>query len=247
MQKRYRLPCCPPEQYFHEVLNDVFIYFKPRDIVSGDFYWIKQVNQYIVLAAADCTGHGVPGAFMSMLGLSYLNEIVHTREITEANQVLNELRKQVRNSLRQHGQVEESKDGIDMALCVIDEKKNTLQYSGANNPICLIRYINGCRELIEFKADRMPLGYYQGRFKSFTNQDIQLEYGDVFYLYSDGFMDQKGGEEGKKYLSKNFKKLLMEIYAEPLQDQQMILDTTFSEWKRDNPQIDDILVIGVRV
>ena len=237
----------PPEQYFHEILNDVFILFKPRDIVSGDFYWIKQVNQYVILAAADCTGHGVPGAFMSMLGISYLNEIVQRREITQANQVLNELRKQIRNSLRQHGQPEESKDGMDMALCVIDEKNKTLQYSGANNPLYLIRDKNGTPELTEFKADRMPLGYYQGRFKTFTNNDIQLEYGDVFYLFSDGFVDQKGGKDDKKFLSKNFKKLLLEIHQEPMREQKNILDKTITDWMGDTSQIDDILVIGVRV
>ncbi|MEN8230243.1 MAG: SpoIIE family protein phosphatase [Bacteroidota bacterium] len=237
----------PPEQYFHEILNDVFILFKPRDIVSGDFFWIKQVNQYVILVAADCTGHGVPGAFMSLLGISFLNEIVQRREIIQANQVLNELRKQIRNSLRQHGQTEESKDGIDMALCVIDEKNNTLQYSGANNPLYLIRDKNGTPELTEFKADRMPLGYYQGRFKTFTNKDIQLEYGDVFYLFSDGFIDQKGGENNKKFMSKNFKELLIEIHQEPMREQKNILDKTITDWMGDNSQIDDMLVIGVRV
>jgi len=245
--KKIQSAMLPPEEYFHEILNDVFILFRPRDIVSGDFYWIKQVNQYVVLAAADCTGHGVPGAFMSMLGMSYLNEIVHSREITQANQVLNELRKQIRNSLRQHGQPEESKDGIDMALCVIDEKKNTLQYSGANNPLYLIRNNNGAPELTEFKADRMPLGYYQGSFKSFTNKDIQLEYGDVFYLFSDGFVDQKGGKDNKKLMSKKFKDLLMKIHQEPMREQKNILDKSLMDWMGDTSQIDDILVIGVRV
>jgi serine phosphatase RsbU (regulator of sigma subunit)/Tfp pilus assembly protein PilF len=245
--KRIQSAMLPPEQYFQELLNDVFILFKPRDIVSGDFFWIKHVNQYVILAAADCTGHGVPGAFMSMLGMSYLNEIVQRREITRPNQVLNELRKQIRNSLRQHGQAEESKDGIDMALCVIDEKNNALQYAGANNPLYLIRSINGCPELTEFKADRMPLGYYQGRFKPFTNQDIQLEFGDVFYLFSDGFMDQKGGRDNKKFMSKKFKDLLIKIHQEPMQEQKTILDKTITDWMGDNPQIDDILVIGVRV
>jgi serine phosphatase RsbU (regulator of sigma subunit) len=182
-----------------------------------------------------------------MLGMSYLNEIVHRREITQANQVLNELRKQIRNSLRQHGSAEESKDGIDMALCVLDEKNKVLQYAGANNPLYLIRDNNGGPELTEFKPDLMPLGYYQGKFKPFKNNTIQLEFGDMIYLFSDGFMDQKGGDECKKYLSRNFKKLLTEIYAEPLQDQQMILDAVFSDWKGDNPQVDDVLVIGVRV
>ena len=245
--KKIQAAMLPPEQYFHEVLNDAFILFKPRDIVSGDFYWIKQVKQYTILAAADCTGHGVPGAFMSMLGMSFLNEIVFRREITQANQVLNELRKQIRNSLRQHGQPEESKDGIDMALCVIDEKNNTLQYSGANNPLYLIRDKNGEPELTEYKADRMPLGYYQGQFNPFTNNDIKLEYGDVFYLFSDGFIDQKGGKDNKKFMSKKFKDLLIKIHQEPLQEQQKILDKTLADWMGENSQIDDILVVGVRV
>ncbi len=245
--QRIQAAMLPPEQYFNEVLNDVFIQFRPRDIVSGDFFWIKQVNQYVILAAADCTGHGVPGAFMSLLGISFLNEIVQRREITQANQVLNELRKMIRNSLRQQGQTEEAKDGIDMALCVFDEKNHTLQYSGANNPLYLIRDKNGAPELTEFKADRMPLGYYQGSFKTFTNKDIQLEYGDVFYLFSDGFVDQKGGKANKKFLSKNFKNLLIKIHQEPMQEQKKILDKTITNWMGDNAQIDDILVLGVRV
>jgi serine phosphatase RsbU (regulator of sigma subunit)/tetratricopeptide (TPR) repeat protein len=245
--KKIQSAMLPPEQYFHEFLAEVFILFKPRDIVSGDFYWIKQVKQYTILAAADCTGHGVPGAFMSMLGMSYLNEIVHRREITQANQVLNELRKQVRNSLRQYGETEEAKDGIDMALCVVDEKNKKLEYSGANIPLYLIRDKNGTPELTEVKADRMPLGYYQGKFKSFTNHDIQLEFGDVIYLFSDGFIDQKGGKQGKKFLSKNFRELLLEIHDEPLRDQKTILDKTITEWIGEHSQIDDILVMGFRV
>jgi len=245
--KKIQAAMLPPEEYFHEILNDGFILFKPRDIVSGDFFWIKHVNQYVILAAADCTGHGVPGAFMSLLGISFLNEIVQRREITQANQVLNELRKQIRHSLRQHGQAEESKDGIDMALCVIDGKTNTLQYSGANNPLYLIRDNNGAPELTEYKADRMPLGYYQGTHKTFTNKDIQLEHGDVYYLFSDGFVDQKGGKDNKKYLSKNFKNLLIKIHQEPMRAQKNILDKTIADWMGNNSQIDDILVLGVRV
>jgi serine phosphatase RsbU (regulator of sigma subunit) len=245
--ERIQSALMPPEQYFHEILNEVFILFKPRDLVSGDFYWTKQVNGFVILAAADCTGHGIPGAFMSMLGMSYLNEIVHKREITTANQILDELRKQIINSLRQYGRPDESRDGIDMALCVIDEKRRTLQYSGANIPLNLIRNINGTPELIEIKADRMPLGYNQGKHKTFTNNDIQLEFGDVFYLFSDGFVDQKGGGDNKKYLSKNFKNLLMEIHEEPMHDQRNILDKTITDWMGDNSQIDDILVVGVRV
>ena len=224
-----------------------FILYKPRDIVSGDFYWIKQVNQYIVLVAADCTGHGVPGAFMSMLGMSYLNEIVQRREITQANHVLNELRKQIKYSLRQRGQRDESNDGIDMALCVMDLKGMKMQYAGANNPLYLIKDVNGTLELKEIKADRMPLGYYQGKDISFVNHDVQLDIGDSFYLFSDGYIDQKGGKDNKKFMSKNFKSLLLEIHDQTMPDQKEILDKTLTDWMGKNSQVDDILVVGVRV
>ena len=245
--KRIQSAMLPPESYITELLNENFIFYKPRDIVSGDFYWIKQVNQYIVLVAADCTGHGVPGALMSMLGISYLNEIVQRREITQANQILNELRKQIKYSLRQHGQKDESKDGIDIALCVMDLKNNMMQYAGAYNPLYLIRDEGGTPELVEIKGDRMPLGYYQGKDKTFINHEIPLEMGDTFYIFSDGFMDQKGGKEKKKYMSKNFKKLLLEIHAQPMYDQKEILSKTLDTWMGDSSQLDDILVIGVRV
>lgn len=245
--QRIQSAMLPPETYISELLNENFIFYRPRDIVSGDFYWIKQVNQYIVLVAADCTGHGVPGAFMSMLGISFLNEIVQRREITQANQVLNELRKQIKYSLRQHGQKEESKDGIDIALCVLDLKNSMMQFAGAYNPLYLIRDVEGVPELIEIKGDRMPLGYYQGKDRTFTNHEVRLEMGDTFYIFSDGFMDQKGGKDKKKYMSKKFKKLLMENHEQPLYEQKEILNNTLDNWMGDSPQIDDILVIGVRV
>ena len=245
--KRIQSAILPPEAHIHELLHENFIFYKPRDIVSGDFYWIKQVNQYIVLVAADCTGHGVPGAFMSMLGISYLNEIVQRREITQANQVLNELRKQIKHSLRQHGQRDESKDGMDMAICVINTKDNMMQYAGAFNPLYLIRDVNGEPELKEIKADRMPVGFYHGKDKPFTNHEIQLEMSDTFYIFSDGFIDQTGGEDNKKYMSKNFKNLLLEIHEQPMYEQKEILDKKIKDWMDSNPQMDDILVVGVRV
>jgi len=237
----------PPESYVTELVNENFIFYKPRDIVSGDFYWIKQVNQYVVLVAADCTGHGIPGALMSMLGISYLNEIVQRREITQSNQILNELRKQIKFSLRQHGQTDEAKDGIDMALCVLDLRNMKMQYSGANNPMYLIRDVDNVPELKEIKADRMPIGYYQNKDRAFVNHDIQLQIGDTFYIFSDGFMDQKGGRDNKKFMSKNFKKLLLEIHDQAMYDQKEILDKTLSDWMGKNSQVDDILVIGVRI
>ena len=245
--KRIQTAMLPPETYLTELLNESFVFYKPRDIVSGDFYWIKQVNQYIVLVAADCTGHGIPGALMSMLGISYLNEIVQRREITQSNQILNELRKQIKFSLRQHGQPDEAKDGIDLALCVLDLRNMKMQYSGANNPLYLISDVDDVPQLKEIKADRMPIGYYQGKDKTFTNHDIQLEMGDTFYIFSDGFIDQKGGKDNKKFMSKNFKNLLLEIHDQPMYDQKGILDKTLLDWKGRNSQVDDILVIGVRV
>jgi serine phosphatase RsbU (regulator of sigma subunit) len=245
--QRIQSAMMPPEGYFNELLDESFILYRPKDIVSGDFFWIRQVNQYIVLAAADCTGHGVPGAFMSLLGISYLNEIVQRREITEAAQVMNELRHQIKHSLRQHGQPDESKDGIDMAICVIDQKNRTMQYAGAFNPLYLIREENGKPGLIEYKADRMPLGYHQGKDRAFTNHEIKLEIGDTFYLFSDGYIDQKGGPNQKKFMSKRFKNLLLDIHEEPMFDQKIRLEKKLTSWMGNQSQIDDILVVGVRV
>ena len=245
--QRIQSAMMPPEGIFNELLDEAFIFYKPRDIVSGDFFWIRQVNNFIVLAAADCTGHGVPGAFMSLLGISFLNEIVQRREITQASEILNELRRQIKQSLRQHGQPDETKDGIDMALCAIDQKNRTMQYAGAFNPLYLIREEKSNAELIEFKADRMPLGYYQGKDRAFTNHEIKLEIGDTFYIFSDGFIDQKGGPEQKKFMSKKFKNLLLGIHHLPLFDQKNILEKTLTGWMGEQPQIDDILVVGVRV
>lgn len=245
--QRIQAAMLPPLTLFNELLDEVFILYKPRDIVSGDFYWIKQVNQYIIITAADCTGHGVPGAFMSLLGISYLNEIVQRREITQANQVLHELRSQIKHSLRQHGLPDESKDGIDMAICAIDRKKHLMQYAGANNPMYIIKDRNGIPELNEIKADKMPLGYYSGKDKPFTNHEIKLEIGDTFYLFSDGFVDQKGGKQNKKFMSRNLKKLLLEIHDQPMHDQKQHLEKTLGNWMNGRSQMDDVLIVGVRV
>jgi len=245
--QRIQAAMLPPEIYVTELLDESFIFYKPRDIISGDFYWIKHINQYIILVAADCTGHGVPGALMSMLGISHLNEIVHRREITQANQILNELRKRIKFALRQHGQPDEAKDGIDMALCVLDSRNMTMQYSGANNPLYLIRAEDGLPELKEIKADRMPIGFYHGKDRTFTNHDIQLEIGDTFYLFTDGFIDQKGGKENKKLMSRKFKSLLLEIHDQSMYDQKDVLNRSLIDWMGKNSQMDDILVVGVRV
>jgi serine phosphatase RsbU (regulator of sigma subunit) len=245
--QRIQSAILPPEAYITELLNENFILYKPKDIVSGDFYWIKQVKQYIILASADCTGHGVPGAFMSMLGISHLNEIVQSREITQANQILNELRQQIKNSLRQSGKREGSRDGIDIALCVIDTREKVMQYSGANSPLYIISNNNGEALLKEIKADPMPVGVHFSGDKSFTNHEVKLEIGDTFYIFSDGYVDQIGGERNHRFTSENFKNLLLEIYDQPLYEQKEILERSLKDWMGDHSQRDDILVIGVRV
>ena len=245
--QRMQSAILPPEAYITELLNENFILYKPKDIVSGDFYWIKQVKHYIILVSADCTGHGVPGAFMSMLGISHLNEIVQNREVTQANQILNELRKQIKNSLRQSGNREGSRDGIDIALCVIDTRKNIMQYSGANNPIYIISNNNGESVFKEIKADPMPVGVHFSSDKSFTNHEIQLEIGDTFYIFSDGFVDQIGGNNNHRFTSEKFKKLLLDIHDQPMYEQKEILEETLKDWMGEHSQRDDILVIGARV
>ena len=245
--QRMQSAILPPEAYIAELLNENFILYKPKDIVSGDFYWIKQVKQYIILVSADCTGHGVPGAFMSMLGISHLNEIIQNREVTQANQILNELRKQIKNSLRQSGKREGSRDGIDIALCVIDSKKNIMQYSGAYNPLYIISKNNGKSVFKEIKADPMPVGVHFSGDKSFTNHEIQLEIGDTFYIFSDGFVDQIGGDDNHRFTSEKFKKLLFDIHDQPMYEQKETLEQTLKDWMGEHSQRDDILVIGVRV
>jgi len=245
--QRMQSAILPPEAYITELLNENFILYKPKDIVSGDFYWIKQVNHYIILVSADCTGHGVPGALMSMLGISHLNEIVQNREITQANQILNELRKQIKNSLRQSGKREGSRDGIDLALCVIDTRTNVMQYSGANSPLYLIKNNNGEVVFKEFRADPMPVGVHFSSDKSFTNNVIQLEIGDTFYIFSDGYPDQIGGDKKHRFTTEKLKSILLEIHDQPMYEQKEILEQILNDWMGEHAQTDDILVIGARV
>jgi len=232
----------PPKELISKHLPDHFILFKPRDIVSGDFYWLKQIGNYTVYAAADCTGHGVPGAFMSMLGISFLNEIVTKTRFDNAGEILNRLRKKIKTSLRQTGKDGESKDGMDIAVCVIDNESLQLEYSGAYNPLYIIRK----GELTEIKATRNPVGIYL-KEKLFENHKFQLEKGDVIYTFSDGYIDQFGGENESRFKSKNFKKLLLEINNKPMQEQRKILDAVLLKWQGKTEQTDDIVVFGVRI
>jgi CheY-like chemotaxis protein/serine phosphatase RsbU (regulator of sigma subunit) len=241
--KRIQSAVLPPNRFIQYLLSDHFIFYKPRDIVSGDFYWIKQVEEKIFIAAADCTGHGVPGALMSMLGITFLNEIINKDPNIHANEVLNELRTHIISSLRQTGSSGESRDGMDVALCIVDHKNKMLEFAGANNPLYMIR--DG--ELMHEKGCKMPIGIHRRAKESFVNHYINIKQDDLFYIFSDGYVDQFGGEYGRKFLSANFKKLLLEIADKPLLEQRQIIEKEFDDWKGERKQLDDILVIGFRI
>ncbi len=241
--KRIQSAVLPDEQLLATTVKDYFILFRPRDIVSGDFYWFYKYEHFLVVTVADCTGHGVPGAFMSMLGMSLLNEIMNKDRIFEAHRILNKLRDYIKQMLGQTGKVDEAKDGMDMALIVLDYKKRTIQYAGAYNPLILIR--NG--EMIEYKGDKMPIGIQMNEKESFTLHVTEMMPGDRLYIYSDGYTDQFGGPNGSKFKTRPFKNLLLKIHQNPMSKQKEILEKTLDEWMDSEPQIDDILVIGMEL
>jgi serine phosphatase RsbU (regulator of sigma subunit)/ligand-binding sensor domain-containing protein len=240
---RIQTAILPPDKMIQKYLADHFILYKPRDIVSGDYYWFHTVDDKLILIAADCTGHGVPGAFMSMLGVALLNELISNIGKIEANKILNQLRGKIKKSLRQTGAEGEAKDGMDLALCIIDMKKMELHFSGAHNPLYQVRD----NELITHKADKMPIGVHIRDCESFTNTVLELKPGDCFYMFSDGYVDQFGGEKGKKFMSKKFKQLILENHTKSMTDQKTLLDNTIEAWKGEQEQVDDILVIGFRI
>ncbi len=241
--KRIQSAVLPDERILAEAVKDYFILFRPRDIVSGDFYWFYRHENYLVVAAADCTGHGVPGAFMSMLGMSLLNEIMNKDRIFEAHRILNKLRDYIKLMLGQTGKSDEAKDGMDMALVVLDLEKRVMQYAGAYNPLILIRN----NQLIEYKGDKMPIGIQVNEKESFTNHVIEMQENDRFYIFSDGYADQFGGPDGAKFKTRPFKNLLLEIHQRPMEEQKKILEQRLLEWMGNEPQIDDILVIGIHI
>ncbi|KPK83601.1 MAG: hypothetical protein AMS27_12405 [Bacteroides sp. SM23_62_1] len=232
----------PEQKLMDELMPEYFVLFKPRDIVSGDFYWVSQVKQKIIFCIADCTGHGVPGAFMSLLGITFLDDIVNQRNVLSSNEILNNLRKELIKALKQTGKVKEQKEGMDIALCQYDKKTSRLEYAGANNPLYHIR--NGVFE--EFKADRMSIGYEENISGPFRLHTFQIKKGDIIYLFSDGYADQFGGPDGKKFKYGGLKKYLLEIHEMPMGMQKMLLEENFCSWKGDREQIDDVILMGVR-
>jgi CheY-like chemotaxis protein/serine phosphatase RsbU (regulator of sigma subunit) len=237
-----------PINALEKAFPEHFILFKPRDIVSGDFYWISAKEGVVIIAAADCTGHGVPGGFMSMLGIAFLNDIVNkitfNRHILalHANEILNQLRENVITSLHQTGKPDEAKDGMDIALCIIDFEHKQMQFAGAHNSAYIIR--NGELHIIE--ANRMPIGIYKTSNESFTNHEVPLQLGDQIYVFSDGYYDQIGGQKNMKMMSTKFREYLREIYRQPMVNQKELLEEFYNNWKGENEQVDDVLVMGFK-
>jgi serine phosphatase RsbU (regulator of sigma subunit) len=239
---RIQTALLPPEELLNILLPEHFILYLPRDIVSGDFYWITISDGKTIIAVADCTGHGVPGAFMSMLGFTYLNEIVNKTPNVKANEILNELRKKVKSSLHQDDS-SYNKDGMDIALAIIDKANMKLQYAGANNPLFICRK----SQIINIPPDKMPIGIHSIECESFTLNEFDLELNDIVYMFSDGYMDQFGGDNKKRMGKMRFEKLL--TYASKLQikAQRYFLEEKILEWMINTEQIDDILVMGVKI
>jgi serine phosphatase RsbU (regulator of sigma subunit) len=242
--KRIQTAILPPDRYVNNLLKNNFILYLPKDIVSGDFYWVDKKEDLIMIAAVDCTGHGVPGAFMSIVGFNQLNYAVNVKKARKASDILDELNFGVTKTLREDQGPTSIRDGMDLALCTIDLKKKKLQYAGALNPLILIR--DG--ELIQYKGDKIPIGTsIQGELSKYTNHLIDLKDGDCLYMFSDGYADQFGGPNNKKFLSKRFRALLFEIHGKPLDEQQQILVRTLEDWMGDVEQIDDIIVMGIKI
>jgi serine phosphatase RsbU (regulator of sigma subunit) len=230
----------PDPRFLRGYLQDFFILFLPRDIVSGDFYYAFCNKQKMCLAAGDCTGHGVPGALLSILGISFLNEIFQAGMNLNANRILNLMREKVMKALHQTGYGSRTKDSIDIGLCIVDCFSGKMQYSGANRPLLMLR--NG--ELTEFKPDKMTIGVAPLRETPFTNIQIDTLPGDSFYLFSDGFADQFGEITNKKFKYKQFKKLFESIRYLPMAQQKEYFEKAFTDWKGDTQQVDDVLVFG---
>ncbi|MBL4654049.1 MAG: SpoIIE family protein phosphatase [Flavobacteriales bacterium] len=242
--KRIQNAILPSNEYAANLLPNSFLLYKPKDIVSGDFYWMRNLDDKALFAAVDCTGHGVPGAFMSIVGHNHLNHAVNVSGARRPADILNALNQGVTSSLGQQQGENAVKDGMDIALCSLDYKTNKLEFSGAYNPVYLIRD----REIIQFKGDKFPVGSFLGEeLKTFKNIDIQLQKGDTFYIFSDGYPDQFGGPKGKKFKYKQFRELLLSIQDKEMGVQKVILDETIESWRGQIEQLDDILIIGVRI
>jgi serine phosphatase RsbU (regulator of sigma subunit)/ligand-binding sensor domain-containing protein len=232
------------EELVQQYLKDYFIFFQPKDVVSGDFYWASELkNGKLALVNADSTGHGVPGAIMSMLNMNSLKEAVSGKELTQPHEILNYTRSIIKETLENDGSAEGGKDGMDCSLMVFDLEHNKIQFAAAGNPVWIVRN----NELIEFKGDKMPVGKHDRDYESFTTQEFEVQKGDIIYTLTDGMPDQFGGPKGKKFMYKKLKNLLVEISTLPLATQHSTLRTEMGAWMGDEEQVDDVCIIGVRV
>ncbi|MBI2721501.1 MAG: SpoIIE family protein phosphatase [Bacteroidetes bacterium] len=241
--KRIQEAILPPNHFIEKVLPQSFVLYKPKDIVSGDFYWIEKKHKLVYFAAVDCTGHGVPGAFMSLVGHNILKDIINNTAIIKPSEIMDRLREGVVNTLHADKAGQETKDGMDMTLCCINYQTLELQFAAAFNPLYIVR--NGM--LVEHKANKFPIGAFIGEKTNFDNNTIQLQKGDQVFIFSDGYADQFGGPKGKKFMIGNFRKLLIQITELQPAAQKQQLDSILTEWQGDQEQVDDVLVIGVKI
>ena len=240
--KRLQESILPPERRMRELMPESFVFYRPKDIVSGDFYWAERVDDKIAFAAVDCTGHGVPGAFMSLIGHNGLNQAMKEQGRSRPSEVLKVLNKLAFDALHKDREEFLVRDGMDMALCNYDPSRMVLEYAGANSPLYVVRG----EEVLQFPPDKRPIGSFDLMGQNFTDHRIKLEQGDMVYVFSDGYADQFGGPKGKKFLYRRFRELLLEISRYPTERQRSMLDEAFRGWRGAHEQVDDILVIGMR-
>lgn len=242
--KRIQESILPPQEHWKKILPNSFIFYRPKDIVSGDFYWIEQKNNVVCFAAVDCTGHGVPGALMSVVGFNLLTQAVNEVGLTKPSEILQHLDAGVTKTLRQSENSKGVKDGMDLSLCSIDLNTNELQYAGAFNSLYYV--VND--QLHEIKADKFPIGVnLDGVVDTYTNHTVQLKKGDCVYLFSDGYADQFGGPRGKKFKYNQLKELLLKISAKDVNDQKKQIEKAFDSWKGGLEQVDDVVIIGLKI
>jgi serine phosphatase RsbU (regulator of sigma subunit) len=243
--QRIQSALLPPGDYIDTLFPERFILYLPRDVVSGDYYWMIEKKGRIICVTADCTGHGVPGAMMSMMGMSFLNEITSMDDELHSDEILNQLRSQIVAALRQKGVEGESQDGMDMTLYILDSKKRTLEFSGANLPLYLFR--NGELQIIQ--PDKMPIGISSKLNIPFSRNNLNLETGDSLYTFSDGYQDQFGGPKKKKFMIRNLRQLLCDIHTKPMTQQRILLKKCLDEWMGESNcgQVDDITIIGIKI
>lgn len=241
--KRIQQAKLPKKEEIYSYLPNSFILFRPKDIVSGDFYFFQKTEESIFIASADCTGHGVPGAIMSMIGSEKLEDAVS--QSTNTSEILKKLNKGIKTSLKQSDNDESTRDGMDIAICSVDTENRIVKYAGANRPLWIIR--NGQTIVEEIKATKKSIGGLTEDSQHFDTHEISLRQGDTFYICTDGYADQFNGQNGKKIMTRKLKEILLEIQHKPLRDQEKHLDNFLETWKDGTEQVDDILIIGIRL